>query len=478
MYHYIWGNIFLYCYEHQIDFCNVYETINEAIVETITRCSDDVVWEGIIKNSFFSTIEEELNILINQFNIPPSEIVCPCNREDRIIKICNELFPENEYWTWYDDNPWDSDDPNNKSRSVCETLEVETNYFGTDLTIDKYKIPNKEKFIYSIEIDLRNIRFKRNINGKNKHVELLMNDGVGSVITLFDSSYNDPSILPEYIDKLFDSHDEYLKKNNQMKDEQYILDFKNVIIKSSIHQCAKDNHDTCIRNALIYILDNTTYEIIPETVPLLYCKTCNIYYMYEDQYNTLSKKGKILCRIYNLKQWQEGYTGDDFFGKLNMESVFLDNTTYEIVPETVPLLYCKTCNIYYMYEDQYNTLSKKGKILCRIYNLKQWQEGYTCDDFFGKLNMESIFKICGYSVSSNSSIPDQARQNLLSFLIDRKIVSLAQTLNFLHWLIDNRKDSARMQNAVKKWKSDLKYITEKYRDNKSKTITVESIIRK
>lgn len=409
MYHYIWGNIFLYCYEHQIDFCNVYETINEAIVETITRCSDDVVWEGIIKNSFFSTIEEELNILINQFNIPPSEIVCPCNREDRIIKICNELFPENEYWTWYDDNPWDSDDPNNKSRSVCETLEVETNYFGTDLTIDKYKIPNKEKFIYSIEIDLRNIRFKRNINGKNKHVELLMNDGVGSVITLFDSSYNDPSILPEYIDKLFDSHDEYLKKNNQMKDEQYILDFKNVIIKSSIHQCAKDNHDTCIRNALIYILDNTTYEIIPETVPLLYCKTCNIYYMYEDQYNTLSKKGKILCRIYNLKQWQEGYTGDDFFGKLNMESVF---------------------------------------------------------------------KICGYSVSSNSSVPDQARQNLLSFLIDRKIVSLAQTLNFLHWLIDNRKDSARMQNAVKKWKSDLKYITEKYRDNKSETITVESIIRK
>ena len=409
MYHYIWGNIFLYCYEHQIDFCNVYETINEAIVETITRCSDDVVWEGIIKNSFFSTIEEELNILINQFNIPPSEIVCPCNREDRIIKICNELFPENEYWTWYDDNPWDSDDPNNKSRSVCETLEVETNYFGTDLTIDKYKIPNKEKFIYSIEIDLRNIRFKRNINGKNKHVELLMNDGVGSVITLFDSSYNDPSILPEYIDKLFDSHDEYLKKNNQMKDEQYILDFKNVIIKSSIHQCAKDNHDTCIRNALIYILDNTTYEIIPETVPLLYCKTCNVYYMYEDQYNTLSKKGKILCRIYNLKQWQEGYTGDDFFGKLNMES---------------------------------------------------------------------IFKICGYSVSSNSSIPDQARQNLLSFLIDRKIVSLAQTLNFLHWLIDNRKDSVRMQNAVKKWKSDLKYITEKYRDNKSGTITVESIIRK
>lgn len=103
---------------------------------------------------------------------------------------------------------------------------------------------------------------------------------------------------------------------------------------------------------------------------------------------------------------------------------------------------------------------------------------YTSDDFFGKLNMESIFKICGYSVSSNSSVPDQARQNLLSFLIDRKIVSLAQTLNFLHWLIDNRKDSARMQNAVKKWKSDLKYITEKYRDNKSGTITVESIIRK
>lgn len=234
---------------------------------------------------------------------------------------------------------------------------------------------------------------------------------IGNGLVVYDTEIGEHiEEIDRYIDKVIDKMDVVDAETGMpLTTPGTILDFKNVIIKSSIHQCAKDNHDTCIRNALIYILDNTTYEIIPETVPLLYCKTCNVYYMYEDQYNTLSKKGKILCRIYNLKQWQEGYTSDDFFGKLNMES---------------------------------------------------------------------IFKICGYSVSSNSSIPDQARQNLLSFLIDRKIVSLAQTLNFLHWLIDNRKDSARMQNAVKKWKSDLKYITEKYRDNKSETITVESIIRK
>lgn len=216
--------------------------------------------------------------------------------------------------------------------------------------------------------------------------------------------------IDQYIDSVIDKMDVVDAETGEpIISPSTILDFKNVIIKSSIRKCAKDHHDTCIRNALIYILANTTYEIVTETVPLLYCKDCDIYYMYEDQYNTLSKKGKILCRIYNLKQWQEGYNSHDFFSTLNMESVF---------------------------------------------------------------------KLCGYSVRYNSNVPDRARQNLLSFLIDRKIVSLAQTLNFLHWLVDTRKDMVHMQNAVKKWKNDLQYITEKYQDNKIRTITVKSAIRK
>lgn len=388
MYNYIFANIFLHCYERKIDF--------ESLVKRISEKKEKEYLNGappFIKDMSYNQIwslESELNILSEELRISTELLLFPRNYTQKVLNFLEEFDCDFE----------------------CETVSFDPEDLSWNIWIPSYA--NKNSFFFSINkfLNVDNMKYEYHILVQMVGLCMsLMGAMMGNGLVIYDTEIGGHiEEIDRYIDKAIDKMDVVNAETGKpIINPGTILDFKNVIIKSSIHQCAKDNHDTCIRNALIYILDNTTYEIVPETVPLLYCKTCNIYYMYEDQYNTLSKKGKILCRIYNLKQWQEGYTGDDFFGKLNMES---------------------------------------------------------------------IFKICGYSVSSNSSIPDQARQNLLSFLIDRKIVSLAQTLNFLHWLIDNRKDSARMQNAVKKWKSDLKYITEKYRDNKSGTITVESIIRK
>lgn len=388
MYNYIFANIFLHCYERKIDF--------ESLVKRISEKKEKEYLNGappFIKDMSYNQIwslESELNILSEELRISTELLLFPRNYTQKVLNFLEEFDCDFE----------------------CETVSFDPEDLSWNIWIPSYA--NKNSFFFSINkfLNVDNMKYEYHILVQMVGLCMsLMGAMMGNGLVIYDTEIGGHiEEIDRYIDKAIDKMDVVNAETGKpIINPGTILDFKNVIIKSSIHQCAKDNHDTCIRNALIYILDNTTYEIVPETVPLLYCKTCNIYYMYEDQYNTLSKKGKILCRIYNLKQWQEGYTGDDFFGKLNMES---------------------------------------------------------------------IFKICGYSVSSNSSVPDQARQNLLSFLIDRKIVSLAQTLNFLHWLIDNRKDSARMQNAVKKWKSDLKYITEKYRDNKSGTITVESIIRK
>ena len=388
MYNYIFANIFLHCYERKIDF--------ESLVKRISEKKEKEYLNGappFIKDMSYNQIwslESELNILSEELRISTELLLFPRNYTQKVLNFLEEFDCDFE----------------------CETVSFDPEDLSWNIWIPSYA--NKNSFFFSINkfLNVDNMKYEYHILVQMVGLCMsLMGAMMGNGLVIYDTEIGGHiEEIDRYIDKAIDKMDVVNAETGKpIINPGTILDFKNVIIKSSIHQCAKDNHDTCIRNALIYILDNTTYEIVPETVPLLYCKTCNIYYMYEDQYNTLSKKGKILCRIYNLKQWQEGYTSDDFFGKLNMES---------------------------------------------------------------------IFKICGYSVSSNSSIPDQARQNLLSFLIDRKIVSLAQTLNFLHWLIDNRKDSARMQNAVKKWKSDLKYITEKYRDNKSGTITVESIIRK
>ena len=255
-----------------------------------------------------------------------------------------------------------------------------------------------------------NLKYEYRIKIQMMHLCMpLMGAWIGNGIVLYDTEIGEHiKEIDQYIDSIIDEMEVVdAETGTPITNPGTILDFKNVIIKSSIRKCVKDNHNTCIRNALIYILNSTTYEIVPETVPLLYCKDCGIYYMYEDQYNTLSKKGKILCRIYNLNQWQDGYNNNDFFSTLNMESVF---------------------------------------------------------------------KICGYNVNSNSNIPDQARHNLLAFLVDRRIVNLTQTLNFLHWLIEKRKDMPYMRNAVEKWKNDLNYINNKYQED-VKAVTVKSIRR-
>lgn len=388
MYNYTFANIFLYCYEHKINFSKLLDRI-AAKKEKEYLGNAPYFMKGMPYNQIWS-LESEINILSEELKISTELLLFPKNYPQKVLNFLEEFDCDFE----------------------CETVSFDSEELSWNIWIPSYENQNPIFFSMIKYWNMDNMKYEYHIKVQMIHLCMsLMGAWIGNGLVVYDTEIGEHiEEIDRYIDTVIDKMDVVDAETGMpLTTPGTILDFKNVIIKSSIHQCAKDNHDTCIRNALIYILDNTTYEIIPETVPLLYCKTCNVYYMYEDQYNTLSKKGKILCRIYNLKQWQEGYTSDDFFGKLNMES---------------------------------------------------------------------IFKICGYSVSSNSSIPDQARQNLLSFLIDRKIVSLAQTLNFLHWLIDNRKDSARMQNAVKKWKSDLKYITEKYRDNKSGTITVESIIRK
>ena len=66
--------------------------------------------------------------------------------------------------------------------------------------------------------------------------------------------------------------------------------------------------------------------------------------------------------------------------------------------------------------------------LCKIYD-RLHKSGSS--DIFSQLNTESTFKVYGYTVDVNEGLSDKARHNLLDFLINRKIVTVLQTLNFL-----------------------------------------------
>lgn len=385
MYNYTFANIFLHCYERKINFSKLLERIASKKEKEYLGHAPH-----FMKSMFFNQIwslEAELNILSEELKVSTELLLFPKNYPQKVLDYISLVLD-------YGDGTV-SFDPEDLS------LSIQTSFFENNnpifFSIVKYLNMNNMKYEYHIKIQMMHLCMS------------LMGAWIGNGIVLYDTEIGEHiKEIDQYIDSVIDEMEVVDAETGEpITNPGTILDFKNVIIKSSIRKCANDNHNTCIRNALIYILNSTTYEIVPETVPLLYCKDCGIYYMYEDQYNTLSKKGKILCRIYNLNQWQDNYNSNDFFSTLNMESVF---------------------------------------------------------------------KICGYNVNSNSNIPDQARHNLLSFLIDRRIVNLTQTLNFLHWLISTKKDMPHMRNAVEKWKNDLNYINNKYQKD-VKAVTVKSIRR-
>lgn len=375
----------MYCYEQKIDFESLAKKI--SIKKEKEYLNSLPYIKDMACNQIWS-LESEINILSEELRISAELLIFPQNYTQKVLNFIKTFDFDFECETV-------SFNPEDMSWRIWMPISDNNNMFF--LNILRNVNADNMKYEYFINIIMTGLDVQ------------LMGNCIGNDVVIYNSEIGERiEEIDRYINNIIDKMEMVdAKTEKPIINPGISLDFKNVIVKSSFRKCEKDNHDTCIRNAIIYILNNTTHQIVPETLPLLYCKDCNVYYMYEDQYITLTKRGRILCRVYNTKQWQES--------------------------------------------------------------------GYTTD-FFGSLNMESIFKICGYRVDANSNIPDQARHSLLDFMIQRNIVNLNQTLNFLHWLISTRKDMTHMRNAVEKWKNDLNYINNKYQEN-VKAVTVKSIRR-
>lgn len=136
----------------------------------------------------------------------------------------------------------------------------------------------------------------------------------------------------------------------------------------------------------------------------------------------------------------------------------LDNKTKEITSHIVPIMYCKECNIYYMHKIDYDSLIMKGRPLFRVTeNIKWINKSYTA---FKQLSKESIFKLCGYNVNAIEDLDEKERHGILNFMIQRKIVSIQETINFITWLINTHKNSLKYSEAIKKWRDDIKFVKE------------------
>lgn len=136
----------------------------------------------------------------------------------------------------------------------------------------------------------------------------------------------------------------------------------------------------------------------------------------------------------------------------------------------IPIVFCESCNTYYVLENVYLELKKKGCIRCEILSFLEYKNGNKPNN--GSLNEMSPLRKWGYTVSQNAGYSDVQRRGILEDILDNKIMSKDEVLSYLSFFIRlNHKGSDR---ALEKWRDDMTYISN-YKLGTSKKVKIGKI---
>jgi hypothetical protein len=129
----------------------------------------------------------------------------------------------------------------------------------------------------------------------------------------------------------------------------------------------------------------------------------------------------------------------------------------DIHPVQVRAYWCPKCNQYFLLEDDYLALKRKGIICCRVIE----QEAYLKDSEPARdiqLAQESIIHSYGYNVRADNGLTELDRQDILAFLIENHIQTAQEIAGHLEWCIDYMGRSPSRAAACAKWQADLEYV--------------------
>lgn len=129
----------------------------------------------------------------------------------------------------------------------------------------------------------------------------------------------------------------------------------------------------------------------------------------------------------------------------------------DIHPVQVRAYWCPKCNQYFLLEDDYLALKRKGIICCRVIE----QEAYLKDSEPARdiqLAQVSIIHSYGYNVRADNGLTELDRQDILAFLIENHIQTAQEIAGHLEWCIDYMGRSPSRAAACAKWQADLEYV--------------------
>lgn len=137
--------------------------------------------------------------------------------------------------------------------------------------------------------------------------------------------------------------------------------------------------------------------------------------------------------------------------------------------------YCSQCKVYFILDSTYKKLKKKGMILCRVSDEKNYMKGGCVNGI--KLAQESLLMQYGYNVSQTEGLSATGRQKILAVIIDNKIMSKSEIISYLDFFISQRSSIPNMEVAISKWEADREFV-ENYKIGQYTQFGVKAIYRR
>lgn len=143
--------------------------------------------------------------------------------------------------------------------------------------------------------------------------------------------------------------------------------------------------------------------------------------------------------------------------------------------EKISAGFCSQCKVYFILDSTYEKLKKKGIILCRVTDEKNYMKGGTVNGM--KLAQESLLMQYGYTVSQTEGLSATGRQKILAVIIDNKIMSKSEIISYLDFFISQRSSIPNMEVAISKWEADREFV-ENYKIGQYTQFGVKAIYRR
>lgn len=128
-----------------------------------------------------------------------------------------------------------------------------------------------------------------------------------------------------------------------------------------------------------------------------------------------------------------------------------------IVEVAVDAFCCPQCKRYFILERDFAKLKNRGKLCCRVVTRTGKVKNFIPQGSAG-LSEQSFFNSLGYNVGKQDDLSPDERRTILDFAISNNLKSQKATIGFLQWLIDFNGKRANMDDAVEKWRSDIRYL--------------------